>query len=290
MDQAQAAAAAAASEMEAARASDRETREREALARAELFRADEALTALQGRVNALEQLERDRVGLAPAASRLLKERERFGEGAVLGPVSDFIAADQASALLVEKFLGNTVHAVLVRDRAAADAIRAWHEQANPGPLLLLPLDAMSDEASGEQRAGRVVASRVDGGRRPRVGAHAARARARARRRQRVRRRARRGVAARHHGGPRSAAPSRRAGAAAHRADVAGGSAAGSVAHGGRDARVAGRQRAPRRGGDRGSRGSTAGRARRRRAADRVRRDASRAPRGKRRKPPRSSSG
>jgi chromosome segregation protein len=145
VDEAQAAAADAASEMESARATDRETRERESLARAELFRADEALAALQGRVNALEQLERDRVGLAPAASRLLKERERFGEGAVLGPVSDFISADQESALLVEKYLGNSVHAILVRDRAAADAIRAWHGDANPGPLLLLPLDAMRDE-------------------------------------------------------------------------------------------------------------------------------------------------
>jgi chromosome segregation protein len=150
VDAAQSDAAAAAAEMEAARASDRETREQEAIARAGLFRADEALTALQGRVNALEQLERDRVGLAPAASRLLRERDRFGEGAVLGPVSDFIAADQESALLVEKFLGNSVHAVLVRDRAAADAIRAWHANANPGPLLLLPLDAVSDEASDGQ--------------------------------------------------------------------------------------------------------------------------------------------
>src|SRR5688572_15909430 len=146
VDSAQSAAATAATEMEAARASDRETREREALARADLFRADEALTALQGRVNALEQLERDRVGLAPAASRLLRERERFGEGAVLGPVSDFIAADQESALLVEKFLGNSVHAVLVRDRDVADAIRVWHADANPGPLLLLPLDAAAGDA------------------------------------------------------------------------------------------------------------------------------------------------
>jgi chromosome segregation protein len=147
VDDAQAAAADALAEMESARAADRETRERESLARAELFRADEALAAMQGRVNALEQLERDRVGLAPAASRLLRERERFGEGAVLGPVSDFIAADQDSALLVEKFLGNSVHAVVVRDRAVADAIRAWHGEANPGPLLLLPLDAMPDDAT-----------------------------------------------------------------------------------------------------------------------------------------------
>lgn len=149
VDAAQEAVAAAAAELEAARAADRETRELESLARAELFRADEALTSLQGKVNALEQLERDRVGLAPAASRLLQEKDTFGEGAVLGPLSDFIGADQGSAVLVEKFLGNSVHAVLVRDQATATAVRAWHAQANPGPLLLLPVDAMSEESAGE---------------------------------------------------------------------------------------------------------------------------------------------
>ena len=148
-DAAQAMATTAMAEVEAARATDREARELEALARAELFRADEALTALQGRANALEQLERDRVGLAPAASRLLRERETFGDGAILGPLSDFIGADQGSALLVEKFLGNSVHAVLVRDAEVASAVRAWHAVANPGPLLLLPLDAMTDEVAGE---------------------------------------------------------------------------------------------------------------------------------------------
>ena len=131
------------------RAADRVAREQESLARAELFRADEALTSLQGRVNALEQLERDRVGLAPAASRLLREREKFDDGAILGPLSDFIGADQDSALLVEKFLGNSVHAVLVRDADAAAAVRVWHAHEHPGPLLLLPLDAMTEEAAGE---------------------------------------------------------------------------------------------------------------------------------------------
>jgi chromosome segregation protein len=149
MDDAQEAAAAAAADLDAARQDDRATRERESLARAELFRADEALTALEGRVNALEQLERDRVGLAPAASRLLQERETFGEGAVLGPLSDFIGADQGSAVLVERFLGNSVHAVLVRDQTAATAIRAWHAATQPGPLLLLPADAMTEESAGE---------------------------------------------------------------------------------------------------------------------------------------------
>jgi chromosome segregation protein len=146
--------------LEAARVADRETRDREALARAELFRADEAHTSLQGKVNALDALERERVGIAPAAARLLREREQFGDGAVLGPLSDFITADQSSALLVERFLGATVHAVLVRDQAAAHAVRSWHATANPGPLLLLPLDALHAEQP-EDVHGEGLAHRVD---------------------------------------------------------------------------------------------------------------------------------
>ncbi|GAC1516541.1 MAG: chromosome segregation protein SMC [Gemmatimonadaceae bacterium] len=129
-----------------ARAAAATARERESLARAELRRTEEEATSLQGRVDALEGLERERVGLAPAAARLLKERDAFGDGAVLGPLSDFINADQQAALVVERFLGPTVHAVLVRDRRVADAVRAWHAAAHPGPLLLLPVDAIDDEA------------------------------------------------------------------------------------------------------------------------------------------------
>ena len=143
--------------LEEVRATDRETRDREATARAELFRADEVHTSLQGKVNALDALERERVGLAPAAARLLREREQFGDGAMLGPLSDFISADQASALLVERFLGATVHAVLVRDRDVAEAVRSWHNTAHPGPLLLLPLDALRRRQ--RRASGRALASR-----------------------------------------------------------------------------------------------------------------------------------
>jgi chromosome segregation protein len=122
-----------------------QARERESSARAELLRADELHTALSAKLNALEGLERERVGLAPAAARLLKERAIFDEGAILGPLSDFISADAVSAGLVERFLGPTVNAVLVRDRAAAEAVRAWHTSTTPGPLLLLPLDSMNGE-------------------------------------------------------------------------------------------------------------------------------------------------
>jgi len=128
-------------EMDAARAASKDAREQDAAARAELFRADQAVTSLQGKVGALEALERERVGLAPAAAQLLKARDHFGDGAVLGPLSDFITAGARSAALVERYLGASVHAVVVRDGAAADAVRQWHAANNPGPLLLLPLDA-----------------------------------------------------------------------------------------------------------------------------------------------------
>jgi len=122
----------------------RDAREQEAAARSELRRADELHGSLVAKLSALEGLERERVGLAPAAARLLRERAVFGDGAILGPLSDFITADSASAGLVERFLGATVNAVLVRDRAAAEAIRVWHSSTSPGPLLLLPLDSVDD--------------------------------------------------------------------------------------------------------------------------------------------------
>ncbi|MFN2604147.1 MAG: chromosome segregation protein SMC [Gemmatimonadaceae bacterium] len=133
----------------AALGSLRAAREEDSASRSALLRAEEAFTALEGKVNALESLERERVGLAPAAARLLEERDRFGEGALIGPLSDFITADTDAAALVERFLGPTVHAVIVRDRDAAEAVRVWHASANPGPLLLLPLDAeLNGESSG----------------------------------------------------------------------------------------------------------------------------------------------
>ena len=129
-----------------ARAAAQDARAREAAARQALFRTDERVTALHGKANALEALERERVGLAPAAAKLLKERERFGEGAILGPLSDYVSATASSAVMLERFLGATVHAILVRDREAADAVRAWHGEAKPGPLLLLPLDVVHGDA------------------------------------------------------------------------------------------------------------------------------------------------
>jgi chromosome segregation protein len=125
-----------------------ETREREAIERDERRLAEETLTQASARRQALEELERDRVGLAPAAQALLAAREQFGS-AVLGPLSDFITTSREDAELTERLLGEWMHAVLVRDWHAINAIHAWHEETQPGALVLLPVDpGPAEEGSG----------------------------------------------------------------------------------------------------------------------------------------------
>ena len=58
--------------LEQSRAAAREARDREASARVDVRRVEEEHTAVQGRLAALEGLERERVGLAPAAAKLLR--------------------------------------------------------------------------------------------------------------------------------------------------------------------------------------------------------------------------
>ncbi|MDF3052671.1 MAG: chromosome segregation protein, partial [Geminicoccaceae bacterium] len=116
-----------------------ETREHEAMNRAERRQAEEALAQITARRQALEELERDRVGLAPAAAALLAARARFGSG-VLGPLSDFVSTGREDAELAERLLGDWMHAVLVRDEATTNEVQAWHAEHQPGPLVLLPLE------------------------------------------------------------------------------------------------------------------------------------------------------
>lgn len=117
-----------------------ELRRREALERADRRTAEEALSQLSARRQALEELERDRVGLAPGAAALLSARERFGD-AILGPLSDFLRTGRDDAELAERLLGEWVHAVLVRDEHVIPAIQAWHAAEHPGAIALLPATA-----------------------------------------------------------------------------------------------------------------------------------------------------
>src|SRR5439155_257028 len=128
---------AAAAGLELARRRVAELKEQATHARAARREAEGGLAQVTALRDALAELERERVGLAPAAQALLKERARFDD-AVIGPLSDFVRTSRRDAVLAEQLLGEWLHAVLVRDAAAVETIRRWHEQAQPGPLVLLP--------------------------------------------------------------------------------------------------------------------------------------------------------
>ncbi len=139
----------AAAEVEHARHLVAEAREQEAMNRFDRRRAEEALAQMTARRHALEELERDRVGLAPAAAALLGARDRF-DGGILGPLSDFVSTGRDDAELAERLLGDWMHAVLVRDRETVRAVQAWHAEQQPGALVLLPLDPGPLGAQNEQ--------------------------------------------------------------------------------------------------------------------------------------------
>ncbi len=117
----------------------RETRDREMRESAERRALEAELATLSARRAALEALERDRVGIAPAAAALLGRRDEYGDG-ILGTIADFVATDRDNAELIEQLLGEFVHAVVVRDQDTVAKIRSWHGTEQPGTLILLPLD------------------------------------------------------------------------------------------------------------------------------------------------------
>ena len=116
-----------------------EAREREAMFRADRRQAEESVAQLTARRQVLEELERDRVGLAPGAAALLAARDAF-DGGVLGPLSDFVSTGKEDAELAERLLGEWMHAVLVQDSETVRAVQAWHAGQQPGPLVLLPVE------------------------------------------------------------------------------------------------------------------------------------------------------
>ena len=114
-------------------------REREAAILVKRRAAEETIAQLQARQEALKELERTREGLAPAARALLRAKDTFGEGAVLGPLTDFVTTSAADAGRTERLLAAWLNAVLVRDEEVVAEIVRWHTEAQPGPLALLPV-------------------------------------------------------------------------------------------------------------------------------------------------------
>src|SRR3989441_454452 len=108
-------AAQAAQALERARRRVAELKEQEAHGRGVRRRTEEALAQLTARRDALAELARERVGLAPAAQALLKAKARFGD-AVVGPLADFVGSSRRDAALAERLRGEWLHAAPGRAR------------------------------------------------------------------------------------------------------------------------------------------------------------------------------
>jgi len=159
-DQAISEALGAADRAERSRHAVAAAREEEATERTRKRLIEESLAQLTTRRAALEELERDRVGLAPGAAALLAARDRFN-GAVLGPLSDYLSADPDTAELAERLLGEWMHAVLIRDQSGVEAVRQWHGETQPGAVLLLPVDS-GPRIGGNGRSPLETRLRADG--------------------------------------------------------------------------------------------------------------------------------
>ena len=99
-----------------------------------------SLAQLTARRAALEELERDRVGLAPGRRGAARARASGSAAACSARSATSSRTDADDAELAEQLLGEWVHAVLVRDAPPSRESSAWHARAEPGALVLLPVE------------------------------------------------------------------------------------------------------------------------------------------------------
>jgi chromosome segregation protein len=112
-------------------------------ARRALAAAEDAVNLLAARVAAIEALEREFHGFAPAVAAALAERNTL-EGLV-GPVAELLRLPPERAAAVEGTLGSLLQLLVVKDAAAAARLRDWLAAGHgeKGALALLPEDAVA---------------------------------------------------------------------------------------------------------------------------------------------------
>jgi chromosome segregation protein len=98
-------------------------RETELEAKRALAAAEDAANRLASQVAALEQVEREYQGFAPAVAAALNERANID--GLVGPVAEFLKLPKERAAAVEGALGSLLQAIVVRDAAAVEQLRAW---------------------------------------------------------------------------------------------------------------------------------------------------------------------
>jgi chromosome segregation protein len=101
-------------------------REAEIEARRALSAAEDNASRLASQVAALETIEREYQGFAPAVAAALNDRGNID--GLVGPVAEFLNLPPDRAAAVEGALGSLLQALVVKDRDAAARMRAWVAQ------------------------------------------------------------------------------------------------------------------------------------------------------------------
>jgi chromosome segregation protein len=145
---------------------------------AALSAAEEAASRMGGQVEALERLERDFHGFAPAVAAALAARDELR--GLVGPVADLIALPAERAAGAEAALGSLLQALVVEDAGAVAGVRSWIDAHQPdkGTVALLPrraLDRLEALLAEIEFAGQRPAEPMLVGRRERLAALRARA-------------------------------------------------------------------------------------------------------------------
>ncbi len=125
-------------------------RARETDARKSLSEAEDAASRLSAQAVAIETLEREYRGYAPAVAAALTHRNEID--GLLGPVAEFLQLKPARAAALEGALGSLLQAVVVKDTDTIGRVRDWitrrqsGEEATAdvhGAVALLPESALS---------------------------------------------------------------------------------------------------------------------------------------------------
>jgi chromosome segregation protein len=127
-------------------------REAELEARRALAAAEDTASRLASQVAALETIEREYQGFAPAVAAALNDRGNID--GLIGPVAEFLKLPKQRAAAVEGALGSLLQALVVRDADASSTVKEWiaaHGSADAGSggaariegtVALLPHDAL----------------------------------------------------------------------------------------------------------------------------------------------------
>jgi chromosome segregation protein len=116
------------------------TAEQDALAA--LTATEEVASRLGGQLEALERLERDFHGFAPAVAAALAARAEL-QGLV-GPVADLLSLAPERGAALEAALGSLLQTLVVEGEGAVSSLRAWIDEHHPekGTVALLPRAAL----------------------------------------------------------------------------------------------------------------------------------------------------